>query len=139
MWAEFVNADGSVNITEYNNAFSSASGMWHDFGGRVIPASQASSYNYIHIDRLGLGSNQNNSEQNEHQEQSETGGHGQIGQPFYQAQDKHLEEQEQLAETVLQTKQDEVEQPRLQEQQGELTHPLEFLVEENQELEIGND
>lgn len=52
MWAESVNADGSVNITEYNNAFSSASGMWHDFGGRVIPASQASSYNYIHVDRL---------------------------------------------------------------------------------------
>ena len=139
MWAESVNADGSVNITEYNNAFSSASGMWHDFGGRVIPASQASSYNYIHIDKLNLGSNQNNSEQDEHQEQSETGGHGQIGQPVYQAQDKHLEEQEQLAETVLQTKQDEVEQPGLQEQQGELTHPLEFLAEENQELEIGND
>jgi len=52
MWAESVNADGSVNITEYNNAFSSASGYWHDFGGRVIPASQASSYNYIHVDRL---------------------------------------------------------------------------------------
>lgn len=52
MWAESVNADGSVNITEYNNAFSSASGLWHDFGGRVIPASQASSYNYIHVDRL---------------------------------------------------------------------------------------
>ena len=52
MWVESVNSDGSINITEYNNAYSSASGSWHDFGGRVIPASQVSLYNFIHVDRL---------------------------------------------------------------------------------------
>ena len=51
-WVESVNSDGSINITEYNNAFSSASGSWGDFGGRVIPASQVGLYNYIHVDRL---------------------------------------------------------------------------------------
>ena len=51
-WVESINADGSINISEYNNAYSSASGQWGDFGSRVIPASMVSYYNYIHIDRL---------------------------------------------------------------------------------------
>ena len=98
MWVESVNADGSINITEYNNVFSSVSGLQYDYGSRVIPAAQVSNYNYIHIDKLNLGSNQNNSEQDEHQEQSETSGHEQIGQPFYQAQDMHLVEENQELE-----------------------------------------
>ncbi len=51
-WVESINADGSINITEYNNPYSSASGQWGDFGSRVIPASQVGYYNYIHVDRL---------------------------------------------------------------------------------------
>lgn len=51
-WVESVNPDGSVNATEYNNAYASQLylGDFHygDFGSRVISASEASSYNYIH-------------------------------------------------------------------------------------------
>ncbi len=55
-WVESINADGSLNVTEYNNWY--ATGLYtgnyhmHDFGGRVVPASEVSSYNYIHVDRL---------------------------------------------------------------------------------------
>ncbi len=51
-WVESVNSDGSINISEYNNAYSSLSGQWGDFGSRVIPASQVGYYNYLHVDRL---------------------------------------------------------------------------------------
>lgn len=51
-WVESVNADGSILISEYNNAYSSASGMWGDYGARVIPASMVGYYTYLHIDRL---------------------------------------------------------------------------------------
>lgn len=55
-WVESVNADGSLNVTEYNNWY--ATGLYtgnyhmHDFGGRVVPAYEVSQYNYIHVDRL---------------------------------------------------------------------------------------
>ena len=52
-WVESVNADGSINITEYNNAYStrSYSGIfqWGDFGAQTIPAATAARYNYIHL------------------------------------------------------------------------------------------
>ena len=52
-WVESVNADGSVNITEYNNAYSTYlySGVYRygDFGSRTISASAARTYNYIHF------------------------------------------------------------------------------------------
>lgn len=51
-WVESVNSDGSILITEYNNAYSSASGMWGDFGSRIIPASMVRQFTYLHIDRL---------------------------------------------------------------------------------------
>ncbi len=51
-WVEAVNSDGSILITEYNNAYSSESGMWGDFGSRIIPANMVGYYNYLHIDRL---------------------------------------------------------------------------------------
>lgn len=52
-WVESINADGSVNITEYNNATSTQlySGVyrWGDFGARTMSAAQARQYNYIHL------------------------------------------------------------------------------------------
>lgn len=52
-WVESVNADGSVNITEYNNPYStqSVTGSYHwgDFGARTIDAGTARAYWYIHF------------------------------------------------------------------------------------------
>ncbi|MBQ2672469.1 CHAP domain-containing protein [Candidatus Saccharibacteria bacterium] len=51
-WVESVNGDGSVNVTEYNNAYATQlySGSYHygDFGSRTISAGEAGRYNYIH-------------------------------------------------------------------------------------------
>lgn len=49
MWVESVNANGTINLTEYNNPSSSKSGLPGDFGARynVNPGV----YNYIHIDQ----------------------------------------------------------------------------------------
>ncbi|MBR6532643.1 CHAP domain-containing protein [Candidatus Saccharibacteria bacterium] len=53
-WVESVNDDGSINVTEYNNAYATQlySGDSHfgDFGARQIPASEVWRYNYIHFD-----------------------------------------------------------------------------------------
>ena len=44
-WVESVNANGTINITEYNNKYSSASGRWGDFGSRInVPASSFQKY-----------------------------------------------------------------------------------------------
>ena len=52
-WVESVNADGSINVTEYNNAYATRiySGLFRygDFGARTISASEARQYNYIHL------------------------------------------------------------------------------------------
>lgn len=52
-WVESVNGDGSINVTEYNNAWATYlySGDQHygDFGARTIPASEVGYYNYIHF------------------------------------------------------------------------------------------
>lgn len=52
-WVESVNGDGSINVTEYNNAYATQlySGGFHagDFGARTIPASQVWQYNFIHF------------------------------------------------------------------------------------------
>ncbi|MBR2725231.1 CHAP domain-containing protein [Candidatus Saccharibacteria bacterium] len=52
-WVESVNADGSINISEYNNYWSTGqlTGSYHmgDFGSQTISAAQARSYNYIHL------------------------------------------------------------------------------------------
>lgn len=49
MWVESVNSNGTINLTEYNNSSSSASGLPGDFGARynVNPAA----YRYIHFDQ----------------------------------------------------------------------------------------
>lgn len=49
MWVESVNANGTINLTEYNNTMSSKSGLPGDFGARynVNP----SVYRYIHLDQ----------------------------------------------------------------------------------------
>ncbi len=49
MWVESINANGTINLTEYNNASSSKSGLPGDFGARynVNPAA----YRYIHLDQ----------------------------------------------------------------------------------------
>lgn len=49
MWVESVNANGTINLTEYNNSASSKSGLPGDFGARynVNPAL----YSYIHLDQ----------------------------------------------------------------------------------------
>lgn len=49
MWVESVNANGTINLTEYNNPSSSKSGLAGDFGARynVSP----SIYRYIHLDQ----------------------------------------------------------------------------------------
>ncbi len=53
-WVEDVNADGSINVTEYNNAWATKlySGDQHygDFGSRRIPANEIWQYNFIHFD-----------------------------------------------------------------------------------------
>jgi len=49
VWVESVNGNGTINLTEYNNAYSAASGMWGDFGARNnVPAS---GFRYIHFDQ----------------------------------------------------------------------------------------
>lgn len=52
-WVESVNGDGSVNITEYNNWWSTGrlTGSYHvgDFGAQTLSASEARKYNYIHV------------------------------------------------------------------------------------------
>jgi len=49
MWVESINANGTINLTEYNNPSSSKSGLPGDFGARynVNPAA----YRYIHFDK----------------------------------------------------------------------------------------
>ena len=52
-WVESVNYDGSINVTEYNNASATYlySGHSHygDFGARTISADTVGRYNYIHL------------------------------------------------------------------------------------------
>ena len=52
-WVESVNSDGSIGVTEYNNAYATQlySGSFHygDFGSRIISASEVGQYNYIHL------------------------------------------------------------------------------------------
>ena len=52
-WVESVNGDGSINVTEYNNAYATYlySGDMHygDFGARKIEASDLWQYNFIHL------------------------------------------------------------------------------------------
>lgn len=52
-WVESVNGDGSINVTEYNNAYATQlySGVYRygDFGARTIPAWEVGQYNYIHF------------------------------------------------------------------------------------------
>lgn len=49
MWVESVNANGTINLTEYNNTMSSKSGLPGDFGARYNV--NASMYRYIHLDQ----------------------------------------------------------------------------------------
>lgn len=55
-WVEEVNADGSINVTEYNNAWATMlySGDQHygDFGSRRIDANEVWQYNFIHLDMM---------------------------------------------------------------------------------------
>ena len=50
-WVESINEDGSINVTEYNNAYATQlyQGSFHygDFGSRIISASEATQYNYL--------------------------------------------------------------------------------------------
>ena len=52
-WVESVNGDGSINVTEYNNAYATSlySGHSHygDCGSRTISAGEVGRYNYIHL------------------------------------------------------------------------------------------
>lgn len=52
-WVESVNGDGSINVTEYNNAYATKlySGIYRfgDFGARTISAGEARKFNYIHL------------------------------------------------------------------------------------------
>ena len=52
-WVESVNSDGSISVTEYNNAYATFlySGDMHygDFGARTIDASDLWQYNFIHL------------------------------------------------------------------------------------------
>ena len=52
-WVESVNGDGSINVTEYNNAYATYlySGDMHygDFGARKIEAADLWQYNFIHL------------------------------------------------------------------------------------------
>lgn len=53
IWVESVNPDGSINVTEYNNAWATYlySGDYHygDFGARTMTAWEAAEYSYIHF------------------------------------------------------------------------------------------
>ncbi len=49
MWVESVNANGTINLTEYNNSSSSKSGLPGDFGARYNVNARA--YRYIHFDQ----------------------------------------------------------------------------------------
>lgn len=49
VWVESVNGNGTINLTEYNNSSSSASGLPGDFGARYNV--NASAYRYIHFDQ----------------------------------------------------------------------------------------
>lgn len=52
-WVENVNGDGSIDVTEYNNAYATQlySGSFHygDFGARTISGGEVGRYNYIHL------------------------------------------------------------------------------------------
>ena len=52
-WVESVNADGSINVTEYNNAYAtylySGAMQYGDFGARTIAANDLWQYNFIHF------------------------------------------------------------------------------------------
>ena len=52
-WVESVNADGSINVTEYNNAYAtylySGNSHYGDFGSRTISANEVWQYNFIHL------------------------------------------------------------------------------------------
>ena len=52
-WVEGVNADGSINVTEYNNYYAtylySGVSQYGDFGARTIGASEVWQYNFIHL------------------------------------------------------------------------------------------
>lgn len=52
-WVESVNADGSISVTEYNNAYATYlyTGDMHygDFGARTIAAGDLWQYNFIHL------------------------------------------------------------------------------------------
>lgn len=52
-WVESVNGDGSINVTEYNNAYATylytGNSHYGDFGARTIPAGEVGRYNYIHL------------------------------------------------------------------------------------------
>ena len=52
-WVESVNGDGSISVTEYNNAYATYlySGDMHygDFGARTIDAGDLWQYNFIHL------------------------------------------------------------------------------------------
>ncbi len=53
-WVESVNYDGSINVTEYNNAYAtylySGNSHYGDFGSRKIGAGEVWQYNFIHLD-----------------------------------------------------------------------------------------
>lgn len=53
-WVESVNSDGSINVTEYNNAYATYlyTGSMHygDFGSRTISAGEVWQYNFIHFE-----------------------------------------------------------------------------------------
>ncbi len=49
MWVESVNANGTINLTEYNNSASSKTGSIADFGARYNVNPNA--YRYIHFDQ----------------------------------------------------------------------------------------
>lgn len=52
-WVEGVNADGSINVTEYNNAYAtylySGVSRYGDFGSRKIGKNELWQYNFIHL------------------------------------------------------------------------------------------
>lgn len=52
-WVEKVNNDGSIDVSEYNNAYATmlltGYSYYGDFGTRTISASEAKQYNYIHL------------------------------------------------------------------------------------------
>ena len=53
-WVESVNYDGSINVTEYNNAYAtylySGNSHYGDFGSRKISAGELWQYNFIHLE-----------------------------------------------------------------------------------------